>query len=128
MKLNQSVTRQLIHDENEMINQRMNWFLMLQGLMFAGIAFAWEKNSALCVVFSCVGMLSAVSVGILLRHGIITIKKLEQSIEEFDHPVIGRGYKETAPFIHFLLPWHFLPMLMIVAWSTLMCIRLFNIS
>jgi hypothetical protein len=128
MKADPEVTRLLIHDENEMINHRIHWFLILQGFMFASLAFAWGKNSALCIVFSIVGMLSAVSVGVLLRYGILAIQKLEQSIQEETQPVLGRGSKETSAFMQLLLPWHFLPVLMVVAWSALICIRVFNVD
>ena len=128
MKADPGVIRLLIHDENEMVNHRMHWFLILQGFMFAGLAFAWEKNSALCIVFSIVGMLSAVSVGVLLRYGILAIQKLEKSIQEEAQPVLGRGSKETSAFMHFLLPWHFLPVLMVAAWSALICVRVLNLA
>lgn len=127
MKVDPDVIRTMIRDENEMINHRMNWFLILQGFMFAGLAFAWDKNSAVCIVFSFVGMLSSMSVGILLRYGILAIKNLEQSISNESQPVIGRTSKETSAFMHFLLPWHFLPVLMIAAWSALIFVRVFNV-
>lgn len=123
-----NVIRTLIHDENEMVNNRMHWFLILQGFMFAGLAFAWDKNCALCIVFSCVGMFSSLSVGVLLRYGILAIKKLEQSIQDEDQPVLGRGSKDTSAFMHFLLPWHFIPILMMMAWIALICIRIFNVA
>ena len=122
------VIRTLIHQENEMINHRMNWFLILQGFMFTSIGFAWEKNSALCVVFACVGMLSALSVGVLLYCGILAIKKLEKSAVQNEEAVIGKGSEETSLAIHLLLPWNFLPFLMIAAWSALIVIRVYNIS
>lgn len=128
MKADADVIRQLIHDENAMINHRMNWFLILQGFMFAGIAFAWDKNSAMCIVFSCVGMLSALSVGVLLRCGILAIKNLEKSVEDAEQRVTGRGSRDTSPLMHFLLPWHFLPVLMILSWATLIYIRIFNVT
>ena len=128
MKADPETIRLLIHDENEMINHRMHWFLILQGFMFAGIAFAWEKNSALCVVFSIVGMLSAASVGVLLRYGVLAIQKLEQSIHDETQPVLSLGNKETPTIIHFILPWHFLPILMVAAWLTLIYVRIFDMA
>ena len=46
--------RSLIIHENEMINHRMTWFLVLQGFMLTGIAFGWEKSRELCGVFACI--------------------------------------------------------------------------
>jgi len=128
MKTDLDVIRTLIHEENEMINHRMNWFLILQGFMFAGISFAWEKNTALCIVFSFVGMLSALSVGVLLRCGILAIKNLEKSVQQLNQTVLGKGNDETSPFIHFLLPWNFLPILMMIAWSSLIFIRIYGVG
>ena len=106
MKPDPETVRKLIAQENEMINHRMTWFLVLQGFMLVGYSFAWEKSLALCVVFSCIGTVSALSVGILLRYGILALKNLEESCREQAEPVLGRGYDETPKFIHFLLPWH----------------------
>ena len=125
MSTNADVIRDLIHKENEMINHRMNWFLILQGFMFAGIAFAWDKGQALSIVFSSVGMLSALSVGVLLRSGIKAIEHLEQSNSETNDAVMGKGKGDTPALVHLLLPWNFLPALMMIAWLALMCIRIF---
>jgi hypothetical protein len=115
--------RKLVAHETEMVNHRMSWFLVLQGFMLAGLAFGWEKSSALCTIFSSVGILSSLSVGILLRYGILAAKRLEESNPDGESPVVGRGYKETPRIIHFLLPWHFLPIVFMVAWVALMVIR-----
>lgn len=128
MKVDPKITRLLIHNENEMVNHRMHWFLILQGFMFAGLAFAWEKNVALCIIFSIVGMLSSMSIWVLLRYGILAIQKLEQSIQEEAQQVLGRRSNETSPFIHFLLPWNFFPILMVVAWTALICVRVFDMA
>jgi hypothetical protein len=125
MKEQPETIRALIQHENEMTNHRMNWFLILQGFMFAGIAFAWDKSEALCVVFSIVGILSSISVGILLRYGIQAIRNLDQKTEE---TTIGKGSEETSPIMHFLLPWHFLPFTMILAWTAMIIIKLAKIG
>jgi hypothetical protein len=118
------VIRELIRLENDALNYRMTWFLTLQGLLFAALAFAWDKGAAIIVVFSIVGILSSVSVGILLRYGILAIKELEKVSRADGHqPVIGKGYSGTSAVMHFLLPWHFLPILFVVAWAAFMVIR-----
>ncbi len=120
---NPEIIGALIRDENEMINHRMNWFLILQGFLFASIAFAWDKGISLSIVFSCVGILSSLSVGVLLRYGILAIKNLEESCGNHKQPIIGRGYKVTPRIIHLFLPWHFLPYLFAAAWLALILIR-----
>lgn len=124
MKEKDEVLRELIKNENEMINHRMNWFLTLQGFMFAAISFAWEKNTELCLVFSLVGALSALSVGLLLRSGVKEVKCLEEEGRELSNPVIGRKFEETPKVIHSFLPWQFLPILMVSAWSLILIIKI----
>lgn len=119
------VIRELIRLENDALNYRLSWFLTLQGFLFAALAFGWDKGAALIVVFSIIGILSSLSVGILLRYGILAMKRLEEKLRtESQEPVIGRGYSETPAIIHFFLPWHFLPILFVGAWAALMVIRL----
>lgn len=125
MNENPNTIRALIQHENEMANHRMNWFLILQGFMFAGIAFAWDKSTALCIVFSIVGILSSLSVGILLNYGIQAIRKLDQKSRD---TTIGKGSEEINQFMHFLLPWHFLPFTMMVSWTAMIIIKLANIG
>lgn len=110
--MKEEIIRALIHDENEMTNHRMNWFLILQGFLFAGIAFAWDKNVGLCLVFSFVGIFSSLSVGILLHFGILAIRNLQKYCQA---EIIGRRHEETKIFIHLLLPWNFLPILFMLA-------------
>lgn len=112
---------QLINHENEMVNHRMHWFLILQGFMFAGIAFAWDKNDALCIVFSSVGILSALSVGTLLQCGLRAIRNLQ---EETTERAIGRSAGESGPFVRALLPWNFLPVVLSAAWIAMIVIKL----
>ncbi len=108
-----------------MINHRMQWFLILQGFLFAGIGFSWEKNTALCIVFSSVGVLSSLSVGFLLRCGIQAIASLEDNIEQV---IIGKKAEALSPLQHFLLPWHFLPVTMALAWIAMGVIKAANIG
>lgn len=118
------VIRELIARENDMINQRITWFLVLQGFMLAGLAFGWEKSAALCTVFAVLGILTSISVGILLRYGILAIAGLEASCQDTEEMVIGRGSKETPALIHLLLPWHLLPIAFTASWIALVVIRL----
>ncbi|GAB1235589.1 hypothetical protein [Ferrigenium sp. UT5] len=99
--MREEIIRGLIHDENEMTNHRMNWFLILQGFLFAGIAFAWEKSIGLVIVFSGVGILSSLSVGLLLHLGIDAIKNLQREASEIKGKVVGKKAEEVSKFVHF---------------------------
>lgn len=119
--MNEELIGELIRQENEMTNHRMNWFLILQGFLFAGIAFAWEKSNGLVVVFSCVGVLSSLSVGVLLYLGIDAIRKLHEGAG--DRKVIGKRHDEISFVLHMLLPWNFLPVLFMLAWACMAMIK-----
>jgi hypothetical protein len=121
------VIRELIRLENEALNYRMSWFLTLQGFLFAALAFAWNEDAELIVVLSVIGILSSLSVGILLRYGILAMKRLEEGLRtDGQERVIGRGYSETPGIIVFLLPWHFLPILFVGAWVAVIVIRVWT--
>lgn len=60
---------ELIKHENEMIHNRMTWFLLLQGFMLAGVAFGWEKSRHLVAIFSSIGALTALSSFVTMRQG-----------------------------------------------------------
>ena len=117
------IIKSLIIHENEMINHRMTWFLVLQGFMLTGIAFGWEKSCALCGVFATIGMLSSLSVGIILRLGTLTLAKLE-ALNHTDQVVVGRGSSETSALLKFLLPWHFLPVVFSLGWIVIFIIQI----
>jgi len=118
------IIRDLIKHENALMSDRMGWFLTLQGLLFAGLAFAWDKGAGISVVFSVVGVLSSMSIGVLLRYGTHAMKRLEeQSNPDSDGPSIGRKYSETKWIVHFLLPWNLLPVVFFVAWVCLIVVR-----
>jgi len=92
--------------------------------MFSGLAFGWEKSVYLCIIFSCVGLLSSISVGLLLRFGILAMKNIEEQAAEKDGVVIGRRHKATNRIVHFLLPWNMLPVLFSFAWVAISIVRI----
>ncbi len=123
MKPDPDTIRKLIAYENEMVNHRMTWFLVLQGFMLVAYSFAWDKNLALCIVFSCMGIVISFSAGIILRFGILAIRDHERSCHVPGDPVLGRGYDQTPWYIHLLLPWHLMPLMFMVGWLALIFIR-----
>ena len=74
-------TRDLIMHENELINHRMIWLLMIQGFLFAGLGFVWENNGAVIYVFCAVGLLTAFSLHRILLAGARAIRNMEKNFE-----------------------------------------------
>ena len=68
------------------------------------------------------GMLSSLSVGILLRLGTLTLEKLE-GLNNTEERVMGRGANETNIFLKFLLPWHLLPLVFAIGWIVIFLIK-----
>ena len=78
---NPTDTRGLIMHENELINHRMIWLLMIQGFLFAGLGFVWQNSGAVIYVFCAVGLLTAFSLHRLLLAGIRAIRNMEKNFE-----------------------------------------------
>ena len=111
------VTRQLIQHENDLINHRLTWFITLQGLLLAALAFAWDKNDAkgLVFVFCGLGILAAISTGSVLWGGAFAIENLSKAEKQNQRSqVIGRHAKWIEKIFY---PWFSLPVLFAIAWG-----------
>jgi hypothetical protein len=119
---NAEIIRAMIKTENDFANHRIGWMNTINGLLFAGVSFAWGKPSgselihffcwigaAICV-FSFAGvMTAAISICSLFdwwqRH----------KPRDYDGPdVIG-----TPPprnIVRYFAPQNFLPLIFLVAW------------
>jgi len=123
MSVDPVVIRELLHQENDVMNHRMTWFLTLQGFLFAALTFGWEQSQALITVFGLVGIMSCFSVGTLLRHAVLAMKHLQELASELNEPIAGRTHRENTAIVHFILPWHFLPILLSTAWLSLIIVK-----
>ncbi len=118
--------RDLIKEENEMINHRMRWMLTLNGLLFTTLGFSWGKNRVLNWlpwILSGVGAMSALSFGFVLQTSIKSIEctnELWYTISKFSEhpilPIIGRSKYDIVFWSTPLLPWRCLPLLLYAAW------------
>ena len=52
--------RELNKQESDLLNQRMGWLVQTQSLLFAALAFTWEKSAALAYVLYGLGIAVAV--------------------------------------------------------------------
>ncbi len=123
MSVDPAVIRELLRQENDVMNHRMTWFLTLQGFLFAALAFGWDQGSALITVLGLVGIMSSFSVGVLLRHAVLAMKHLQEAARDANEPIVGRTHKENPAIVHFILPWHFLPILLSIAWLALIVVK-----
>lgn len=58
-----NIIRQMIKNEDEVRNQRTNWFLIIQGFLIAGLCSLCEKSDPglLSLLISCIGLLVSFS-------------------------------------------------------------------
>ncbi|KAK1744548.1 hypothetical protein QTG54_005081 [Skeletonema marinoi] len=140
---------QLIKHENEMINARMTWWLIVQGFMIAGVAFGWDKDFALVATFATLGIFTSLSSAIILRCATFALPLLDkqsQQLYPLCDPAMGLNLHRRAqqvrldeievtpgsrPFpylpkclVEFLFPWHFMPLLFIGAWIAVLFLSL----
>ncbi|MCI5147776.1 MAG: hypothetical protein D3923_20125, partial [Candidatus Electrothrix sp. AR3] len=120
--------RDIIKEENEMIDHRMVWMLTLNGLLFTTLGFAWGRSVVLnwfSWILSGVGAMSALSFGFVLQTGVRSIEcnnELWNVISKFSKypaPLIrGFGKCDIISGSELLLPWICLPLLLYSAWLT----------
>ncbi|MCI5130809.1 MAG: hypothetical protein D3904_04645, partial [Candidatus Electrothrix sp. EH2] len=120
--------RDLIREENEMIDQRMMWMLTLNGLLFTTLGFSWGRSRVLNWlpwILSGVGAISAVSFGFILQTGVKSIEctnELWLVLSKYSRcplpPIIGLRNQDIIPYSRPLLPWNCLPLLLYSAWLT----------
>ena len=72
------VIRQMIRHENDLMNHRLSWFNTLQGLLFAALAFSWDKpdSSGLVYMLCALGALLCLSTHYSLRGAVFAITRL----------------------------------------------------
>lgn len=127
-----SISRKKISSEESHLNQRINWLMALQGLLFATLGSMWdEKNIASLVLVMAVGIFSSFSIGYSLYQANKAIEKISKEWKSF----LGDAYKKYPSLegldsnqIEFiwLMPDIFLPIIFILAWSFLFFIIIDN--
>jgi hypothetical protein len=52
-----AIIRSMIECENRLLNDRINWLVTIQGLLFTALGFAWDKKDTrgLITIFSLLG-------------------------------------------------------------------------
>jgi hypothetical protein len=115
------IARDLVKHENDLVNQRLTWFITIQGLLFAALGFAWGTPDArpLIFVFCGLGMLTAVSSAFALWGAAAAIEGLCNESGVVSQSVIGR----QAGIAKFAYPWYTFPVLFGLAWGAVLLIN-----
>jgi hypothetical protein len=123
--------RLLLQHEDLLRDQRMGWFLALNGFLFASLSFAWKASSGLSLVIAGVGIAVAVSSFATLRISGIARGKLQGFVgpDGDDAPVVaitGEDLKKLSGIEKFypkVYMWNVIPIVLIAAWFGVVIVR-----
>ena len=119
MKDEINIYRDLIKHENELTNHRLNWFILMQGMMFAGLGAMWGPDVYPLRVLSALGLIVCIPFGYALRMNNDAVTNLLRMCKEANNgedpspPIIGYDQAKHA----WLLPWNSVPVIFAIAWS-----------
>lgn len=123
--------REMIKTENQLINQRIGWLGMFQGLLFAVIAFGWSKSDLIIIYTLCsLGIFVGISIGIATFRANKTIERLE--VDWDDHKskdYVGRdvvGLRNRSGCLWWLMPGYSIPWAFVIAWVAIFVSHLYN--
>ncbi len=120
------IYRSMIDRENELQNQRLTWYLTIQGFFLGALAFAWDKDDTKILIFLFVGLGAIIS--IMFWEGLHVSKRAQQGLkEEWDKyrslvpsyrgPDIVAYRSPRGSMLKYFRPWRSLPLVFIVAWG-----------
>jgi hypothetical protein len=114
--------REMVQHENTLQNYRITWLMTIQGLLFAGLAFAWDKQDAryVVVIFALLGVLVAVSCWSALRLGNRAFHELhawwEPHRPTYQGPPVSGHQAPSSGIMWWLRPWRLLPWVFVCGW------------
>ena len=96
------VIRTMIQHEDTLRDQRLGWFLTLNGFLFAALGFAWNSSRALAYILGVLGIFIALSSFLTLRVSTLAVRKLRLYVGDSSAPppVIGltsEDFKRARP-------------------------------
>jgi len=126
------VIRDLIKDENDLVNQRLGWLIQMEGLLFAALAFVWNRApngdaapKGLTILLAFLGIATVVSLWSALSLYSPAIRDMKKWWEDhqpegtIDEPegkgVIGMWHPSEG-IGELLRPWRALPIIFVTAW------------
>ena len=125
-----SIIRAMIVHEDNLLNHRMTWFLTIQGLLYAAMAFAWDKDGTLIWgVLAPLGIAIGLSFRFTLNVGPSAVVELQNWWDDrkpvdYDGPdIVGRRIEVNKQIVW---PWQSLPICICVSWTAAAIIRVFR--
>lgn len=132
-----AIVRAMIQHENELRNNRIVWFITIEGLLFAALGFAWKDAHQLIYILCLLGLATAVSSSRELKLSSLGVNHLKNWwrawLHQHEHhtytgpPVIGLDLEglSASPWGLKLRPARMLPWLFVGAWVLVLLIHRF---
>ena len=134
-------TRKIIEHENSLENNRIQWMLIAEGLLFTAFGVLLQSNSLkgiavklFTIIISIAGIVIAYSCGVHLKHG---RRAIENALKNFDEQrkdveyngpsIIGLDVTKLDNFERHSIPPYILPKTFVLAWIAIDLIILKNI-
>ncbi len=119
--------RKIIAHENELENNRLQWMLVIQGFLLAGLGASIKSCliTRISIIFAIIGFVTSFSVFIHLIHCRMAMQKTLNDFEEkfanYKGPkVIGLNMSKLKWYhLGFLIPPYVLPPLFMIVWIVL---------
>jgi hypothetical protein len=109
----EAVIREMMEREDELTNQRMTWMAAFNGLLFAGLGFAWDKSSSrsltdlFCILGSSVSFLTGFALFLAARSQrrlLFWWRRMKP--KDYDGPgVMGAEPWDKRGYTMYIAPW-----------------------
>lgn len=125
----ENAVRELLKNEGELLNCRMNWLLQTQSILLAALAFTWDNQSDLVYILSWLGIAVAISIGMMTSlvtvasRDILTWWETNVPAEERARRLVIGLDKPSRGFRRYLRPYRALPIIFSIAWLAVIISR-----
>ena len=124
------VVRSMIEAENRLVNDRMAWLTTLEGLLFAALAFVWDKPNAVALT-QVLCVLGVVTSAVILST-LVTASMAQRGLLQwwdghrpkyYDGPDVIGWRPSRLRFAKYVAPWSVIAIAFIGAWVVVWVMR-----
>jgi hypothetical protein len=127
--------RYMLQREEDLLHNRISWLMTIQGLLFTGLGFAWDKKDAsgLIMAFAFLGIFVSLSAHSILPFYSKASKELiawwdANKPSDYTGPDVV-GFRSAHKGIFWLVrPWRSLPFIFIIGWILILIFHLSRLS
>ncbi len=123
----ETTCREIIDKENNLINDRLTWYLNFEGFLFAGAGFASGADRTFIAIISVPGCLAGISVLFSIWQAKRAIEKMQGIMEKNGkavYPLCGLEMEDSfTTGVTFFMPKYFLPVLLTGTWISVFIVQ-----